>query len=97
MPKDQVSLKYACDVDLFEQDGETHIFYANGDQMTCFFLCEAVCDLPPEDFPEAFFSLKHHPVTEYRPLPLTPLSGMLRTKEGHTASNRLPCVLFVLL
>ena len=55
MPKDQVSLKYACDVDLFEQDGKTHIFYANGDQMTYSFLCEAVCDLPLEDFLEAFF------------------------------------------
>ena len=29
--------------------------YANGDQMTYSFLCEAVCDLPLEDFLEAFF------------------------------------------
>ena len=52
----QNGLNINCsDVDLFEQDGKTHIFYANGDQMTYSFLCEAVCDLPLEDFLEAFF------------------------------------------
>ena len=43
------------DVDLFEFEGKTHIFYASGDQMTYSFLCEAVYDGPPEAFLEAFF------------------------------------------
>ena len=43
------------DVDLFEFEGKTHIFYASGDQMTYSFLCEAVYDGPPEEFLEAFF------------------------------------------
>lgn len=52
----QNGLNINCsDVDLFELDGRTHIYYANGDQMTYSFLCEAVCDLPLDDFLEAFF------------------------------------------
>lgn len=43
------------DVDLFEYEGKTHIYYANGDQMTYSFLCEAVYDGPLEEFLEAFF------------------------------------------
>lgn len=43
------------DVDLFEFEGKTHIYYASGDQMTYSFLCEAVYDGPPEAFLEAFF------------------------------------------
>lgn len=52
----QTGLNINCsDLDLFELDGKTHIYYANGDQMTYSFLCEAVCDLPLDDFLEAFF------------------------------------------
>ena len=52
----QNGLNINCsDVDLFEQDGCTHIYYANGDQMTYSFLCEAVCELPLDEFLEAFF------------------------------------------
>ena len=43
------------DVDLFEFEGKTHIYYASGDQMTYSFLCEAVYGGPPEAFLEAFF------------------------------------------
>lgn len=43
------------DVDLFEYEGKTHVYYANGDQMTYSFLCEAVYDGPMEEFLEAFF------------------------------------------
>ena len=43
------------DIDLFEYDGKTHIYYANGDQMTYSFLCEAMSDLPLDEFLEAFF------------------------------------------
>ena len=43
------------DVDLFEYEGKTHIYYASGDQMTYSFLCEAVYDGPMEEFLEAFF------------------------------------------
>lgn len=52
----QTGLNINCsDIDLFEYEGKTHIYYANGDQMTYSFLCEAVCDLPLQDFLEAFF------------------------------------------
>lgn len=43
------------DIDLCEYKGQTHIFYANGDQMTYSFLCEAVYDGPLNEFLEAFF------------------------------------------
>lgn len=43
------------DMDLFELDGQTHLYYANGDQMTYSFLCEAVYDGPLDEFLEAFF------------------------------------------
>lgn len=52
----ETGLNINCsDLDLFERDGKTHIYYANGDQMSYSFLCEAVCDLGLEDFLEAFF------------------------------------------
>ena len=52
----QTGLNINCsDIDLFEYEGKTHIYYANGDQMTYSFLCEAVCDLPLDEFLEAFF------------------------------------------
>lgn len=43
------------DVDLFEFEGKTHIYYASGDQMTYSFLCEAVYDGSLDEFLEAFF------------------------------------------
>lgn len=43
------------DIDLFEYEGKTHIYYANGDQMTYSALCEAESDLPLDEFLEAFF------------------------------------------
>ena len=43
------------DMDFFEVDGKTHIYYANGDQMNYSFLCEAVYDGPQDEFLEAFF------------------------------------------
>ena len=43
------------DIDLFEYEGKTHIFYANGDQMGYSFLCEVECDMLLDDFLEAFF------------------------------------------
>ena len=43
------------DLDLCEYQGETHIYYANGDQMTYSFLCEAVYHGSLESFLEAFF------------------------------------------
>ena len=43
------------DVDLFELDRKTYIYYASGDQMTYSFLCEAVYEGPLDEFLEAFF------------------------------------------
>ena len=43
------------DLDLCEHLGKTRVFYANGDQMTYSFLCEAVYDGPLEEFLAAFF------------------------------------------
>lgn len=52
----QTGLNINCsDIDLFEYNGETHIYYANGDQMTYSFLCEAVSELPMDQFLESFF------------------------------------------
>ena len=52
----QTGLNINCsDLDLFEYEGRTHIYYANGDQMNYSFLCEAVYDGPLEEFLEAFF------------------------------------------
>lgn len=52
----ETGLNINCsDVDLFEYEGKTHIYYANGDQMTYSFLCEAVYDGPMDEFLEAFF------------------------------------------
>ena len=42
-------------VDLFEFEGKTKIYYANGDQMSYSFLCEAEYDGPLDEFLEAFF------------------------------------------
>lgn len=43
------------DIDLCEVDGKTHIYYANGDQMSYSFLCEAIYDGGMDSFLEAFF------------------------------------------
>ena len=43
------------DIDLFEFEGKTKIYYANGDQMSYSFLCEAEYDGPLDEFLEAFF------------------------------------------
>lgn len=43
------------DIDLFEYEGRTHIYYSNGDQMTYSFLCEAVYDGPLDKFLQSFF------------------------------------------
>ena len=52
----QTGLNINCsDLDLFEYEGKTHIYYANGDQMTYSFLCEALYDGPLDEFLEAFF------------------------------------------
>lgn len=52
----ETGLNINCsDLDLFEREGKTYIYYVNGDQQTYSFVCEAVCDLPLEDFLEAFF------------------------------------------
>lgn len=52
----ETGLNINCsDIDLFEVDSKTHIYYSNGDQMSYSFLCEAVCDLPLDEFLEAFF------------------------------------------
>ncbi|MBR5423486.1 MAG: hypothetical protein IK108_05680 [Clostridia bacterium] len=52
----QHGLNINCsDVDLCEYEGKTHIYYANGDQMTYSFLCEAVYDGPLNEFLAAFF------------------------------------------
>ena len=53
----ETGLNINCsDLDLCEFEGSTHIFYANGDQMTYSFLCEAVYDGPLEEFLKAFFT-----------------------------------------
>ena len=44
------------DVDLCEFEGKTYIFYANGDQMTYSFLCEAIYDGPLNEFLKGFFA-----------------------------------------
>jgi len=52
----QTGININCsDLDLFEYEGKTHIYYANGDQMTYSFLCEAVYDGTESEFLEAFF------------------------------------------
>lgn len=52
----QNGLNINCsDIDLFEYDGRTHIYYANGDQNTYSFLCEAECEMPLADFLKSFF------------------------------------------
>ena len=52
----ETGLNINCsDVDLCEFEGKTRIFYANGDQMTYSFLCEAEYDGPLEEFLQAFF------------------------------------------
>ena len=43
------------DLDLCEFEGKTRIYYANGDQMTYSFLCEAEYDGPLSEFLKAFF------------------------------------------
>ena len=43
------------DIDLFEYNGKTIIFYASGDQMSYSFLCEAEYDGPLNEFLKAFF------------------------------------------
>ena len=43
------------DLDLCEFEGKTRIFYANGDQTSYSFLCEAEYDGPMDEFLEAFF------------------------------------------
>jgi len=52
----ETGLNINCsDIDLFENNGKTHIYYANGDQMTYSFLCEAVYDGDIDEFLVAFF------------------------------------------
>jgi hypothetical protein len=43
------------DLDFFEYEGKTRIYYSNGDQQTYSFLCEAVYDGPLDRFLEHFF------------------------------------------
>ena len=43
------------DIDLFEYEGKTHIYYANGDQMHYSFLCEALYEGTLDEFLEHFF------------------------------------------
>ena len=45
----------SSDIDLCEFEGKTYIFYANGDQMTYCFLCEAVYDGKMEELLKGFF------------------------------------------
>ena len=53
----ETGLNINCsDVDLCEYKGKTHIYYANGDQMTYSFLCEAVYEGPLNAFLAAFFN-----------------------------------------
>ena len=42
------------DLDLCELEGKTRVWYANGDQMTYSFLCEAEYDGPLNEFLAAF-------------------------------------------
>lgn len=52
----ETGLNINCsDIDLCEFEGKTRIFYANGDQMTYSFLCEAEYDGPLSSFLQAFF------------------------------------------
>ena len=52
----QTGLNINCsDIDLCEFEGKTRVYYANGDQMTYSFLCEAEYDGPLNEFLEAFF------------------------------------------
>ena len=52
----ETGLNVNCsDIDLCEYEGKTRIYYANGDQMTYSFLCEAEYDGPLEEFLEGFF------------------------------------------
>ena len=52
----ETGLNINCsDLDLCEYEGKTRIYYANGDQMTYSFLCEAEYDGPLNEFLEAFF------------------------------------------
>ncbi|MCL1951451.1 MAG: hypothetical protein FWF60_01345 [Oscillospiraceae bacterium] len=44
------------DVDLCELGGKTYLYYANGDQMTYSFLCEAVYDGPLDELLKGFFA-----------------------------------------
>jgi len=44
------------DVDLCQFEGKTYIYYANGDQMTYSFLCEAVYGGPLDEFLKGFFA-----------------------------------------
>ncbi len=59
--KEELDLLYnglninCSDLDLFEYEGKTHIYYSNGDQMHYSFLCEAVYDGTVEEFLEHFF------------------------------------------
>ena len=47
----ETGLNINCsDIDFFEYEGKTHIYYASGDQMTYSFLCEAVYDGPIDQF-----------------------------------------------
>jgi len=43
------------DVDLCEFEGKTYLYYANGDQQSYCFLCEAVYDGPLDEFLRRFF------------------------------------------
>ena len=53
----ETGLNINCsDLDLCEDRGKTRIFYANGDQMTYSFLCEAEYDGPLDEFLAAFFA-----------------------------------------
>ncbi|MBR5427266.1 MAG: hypothetical protein IK118_02865 [Clostridia bacterium] len=52
----ETGLNINCsDLDLCEYRGKTRIYYANGDQMTYSFLCEAEYDGPLNEFLAAFF------------------------------------------
>ncbi len=52
----ETGLNINCsDLDLFEYGGKTHIYYANGDQMSYAFMCEAIYDGPLDEFLESFF------------------------------------------
>ncbi|MBQ6020506.1 MAG: hypothetical protein IJL26_10055 [Clostridia bacterium] len=52
----ETGLNINCsDLDLCEYKGKTRIYYANGDQMTWSFLCEAEYDGPLDEFLKSFF------------------------------------------